>query len=245
MQFASILLLLSLLLSGCASYKASTLNRLPLESPSKEMANGTKPQKPKAAKVLVAAKVYDKEDCDKYLDRNVLKEDFIPIQITIENNSSHRLYFNTNSINMPIAPIDEVADSVHTSTLGRVTTYGVCALLVWPFAIPAIVDGFKSVSANKRLDKDFHAKVLSSTNIEPFSYLNGLIFIPKAYYKPDLVINLVDVASQKKIPIHMTLASLSTITGEQEEPAKSMDLADNESSEGGFWSSVKDFFTFS
>ena len=80
---------------------------------------------------------------------------------------------------------EEVAKACHTSTAGRATAYGVAALVLWPFAIPAIVDGVKSHEANKELDKDFNEKNIEQMVINPHTTHNGSSYRPDSMREPD------------------------------------------------------------
>ena len=48
---------------------------------------------------------------------------------------------------------------------------------VWPFIIPAIVDGIGSAKSNKQLDADFAQKALSITIITPHCKIYGIVFV--------------------------------------------------------------------
>jgi hypothetical protein len=96
-------------------------------------------------------------------------------------------------------PPEEVAQKAHRSTLGRAAGYGVAALFLWPLAIPAVVDGVKSSKANTQMDIDFAAKRLQDTVIQPFTTINGIIFVPTVELKPNLSINIIDKDTQEKL----------------------------------------------
>lgn len=179
-----------MLLSSCASYKANTLTHLsPQAAAYSDQKEG----------VIIACRAFTKQDCKRYLDRDVIKKGFQPIQITIKNDSNRFLIFSKNSIDLPLADAASVADTVHTSTVGRATAYGVGALFIWPLAIPAIVDGVKSSNANEQLDRDFAAKVTNDQTIIPSGQLNGLIFVPTESYRESFTLTLVDKDTKEKI----------------------------------------------
>lgn len=177
------------LLSGCASYRAAPLSNL-----SSEVVYST--QTPKNNDILVTARAFDKVDCKRYLDRNVISRGYQPIQLYIQNNSDHRYSFALNRIDLPYARQDEVARKVHTSTVGRVLGYGVPGLIVFlPLLIPAVVDGMKSSEANDALDDDFSSKVARDQTINPHSHFNKIIFVPVSDYQNSFNLTLVDQES--------------------------------------------------
>ncbi|MBJ7449998.1 MAG: hypothetical protein JHC93_06540 [Parachlamydiales bacterium] len=188
--------LLAVLTTGCASYKASNLNALDTE------VNAVTQKKDG---ITVQAKTFDKYDCKRYLDRNVIKEGFQPIQLTIKNDSSRRLILSSSNISLPSAAPNFVAQSVHTSTAGRAIGYGVGAYFTFGvLAIPAVVDGIKSSQANKALDIDFANKALEEKVLLPHSLNNGLIFVPVDQLQHDFKITFVDADTNETIEMEVT-----------------------------------------
>lgn len=178
-----------LLFSGCASYKASPLNTL---SPDRVYSLETE-----SKDIFVSAKAFSKADCKKYLDRDVIKRGYQPIQIYIQNNSEKNYLFSLNRVSVSCARSEEVAEKVHTSTVGRSSGYGAAALIVWPMAIPAVIDGVKSANANEALDNDFSAKTARDQIIFNRSHFNKLIFVPVNEFQPTLSVTLIDTVSNE------------------------------------------------
>lgn len=177
------------LFSGCASYQAVSLNSL-----NQEYLN----EMTEEPGLLVGAKAFNKLDCKNYLDRDVISEGYQPVQIMIRNNSNKTWLFSLNNVNIPIAHAQDVAQKVHTSTIGRAAGYGVGALFLWPLIIPAIVDGVKSSEANRMLDQDFAQKTARDQVIYPHSGMNSILFIPVADYRDSFNITLLDQNTQEE-----------------------------------------------
>ncbi|MBS0619966.1 MAG: hypothetical protein JSS61_00710 [Verrucomicrobia bacterium] len=188
-----------LVLSGCASYQATSLSALSSDSIFTTSAeNGG---------VKVVAKAFDKNDCIRYFDRDVLKEGYQPVQIYIENNTEKNFVFSPDRVSVTCAPAQEVADKVHTSTAGRVGGYAAAGLLVCPlFFIPAAVDGIKSSDANKALDGDFASKVAGKAKISPYSAMNKVLFVPFHSYEPYFTITLMEEGSSEPVKLEVTLS---------------------------------------
>jgi hypothetical protein len=179
------------ILTGCASYSASTLNNL-----SGDIVMYS-PEEQKGMPV-VSAKAFDKADCLKFLDRNVLKKGYQPVQLYIQNHSDKSYAFSLNRMSIPCARPEEVAGKVHTSTVGRVVGYGVAACFVAGLLfVPAIVDGIKSAQANDNLDADFSSKTAQDTVIYPYSTLNKLIFIDKFQYQSSFQLTLIELETKE------------------------------------------------
>ena len=173
-----------LILSGCASYHAASLNTLSNET----IASAHISDEP----VLVAAKAFSKADCKRYLDRDVLEKGYQPVQLYIQNNSDKSYLFSLNRVGMSCARPEAVAEKVHTSTVGRAAGYGAAALVLWPMAIPAVVDGVKSAHANEALDNDFDAKAARDQAIAPHAHFNKLLFVPVSEYQQAFVLTLIE-----------------------------------------------------
>lgn len=178
------------LLTGCASYSASTLATLPAD---------TVLESPKASDVLVSWKKFDRIDCKRYLGRDVIAEGYMPIQITIRNNSQDSLYFSPQNFNIPLAAANEVASKAHTNTAGRVIGWGIGSLFLFPLVIPAVYDGLKSSAANDSLDADYEAKALREHTIHPHSVFNGVVFVPHKYSYQTIEMFLVNQKTNEKV----------------------------------------------
>ncbi|HSX38716.1 MAG TPA: hypothetical protein VLE95_07805 [Chlamydiales bacterium] len=187
-------------LSGCASYSASPLSSLASEIVISQPSNGLG-----GRDVSVGAKAFNKADCKKYLDRDVISEGYQPVQIYIQNSSEKDYLFALNRISVSFATPEEVAEKVHTSTAGRAAGYGVGALFLWPLAIPAIVDGVKSAKANEALDNDFSAKVAHDQIIFRHSHFNKLLFVPVNEYQPTFTITLVEQETNRPKKLTVTV----------------------------------------
>ncbi len=187
---ASCLALCLLGLPGCASYHARPLYKLsqPIAPYFEEIRN-----------VTFACRRFTKDDCIKYLDRDVISEGYQPVQITLHNNSPRYYSFSANGISLPCVPATEVADKVHTSTVGRATAYGVAGLFMWPFIIPAIIDGVGSAKANDQLDADFASKGAKEQIISPYTALNGLLFIPNEFFRENFTVTIFDLESKEPV----------------------------------------------
>jgi hypothetical protein len=179
-----------ILLAGCADYTASSLSSLGQSEAIYSSHNSS---------VLAAWKIFNKQDCNTYLGRDVIAEGYVPVQMTITNNSSDPMFLSTGNFNIPLAPTQQVADKVHTSTAGRVAAWGAGGLIVWPLLIPAVYDGIKSSEANKALDEDYHSKTLTECTIRSRSSFNGVVFIPKEQIDNPIEMFLVNERTQEKI----------------------------------------------
>lgn len=185
----SLFIFLSIILTGCASYRAAPLRDY---SPM----NFVDSPQSKSNSILVAAKKFDEIDCKNYLDRNVIRAGYQPIQLFIKNNSDKTYDFSLRRTNLPCANYGQVASRVHTSTVGRVVGYGIGALIIPILIIPAVIDGIESSKANQELDLDFSLKTARDELIYPGFSLNKLIFVPREAYRSPLIFNLIEIETK-------------------------------------------------
>lgn len=184
-----------LLVTGCASYKAGVLPSLQPEfSPYSSTIDG----------VTLSVKALASSDSKRILNRDILAAGYQPIQITIRNDSDNYIMFSSQGVGLPVVPPQEVAEKVHTSTVGRATAYGVAGLIVWPLLIPAVVDGVGSSKANAELDRDFEAKSVEQMVIQPYATHNGILFVPMSEYQNSFNVTLIERKTKKKFAYRVT-----------------------------------------
>lgn len=205
--------------SGCANYSAVALNDLstlqtPMLGSSLVASTETSDLSPNSADeqvmkstpksgVQMFAKIFDEEDCKRYLGRNVLAKGYQPVQILLKNTSGKSFAVAPERLNLQQASVDEVARSVHTSTAKRVAWYSVAGLFLSPFIIPAVVDGIKSSQANQYLDQDYQKKSLKTQILQPYSQISSIVFVPDHSFNEarDISMTVVDVSNQKPVEL--------------------------------------------
>ena len=183
-----LLFLLLPLLSACTRYEASALSSIELQQTTEEL--------------NVAAKAFSKADCRYYLDRDVLQKGYQPVQLYIENGSGKSYLISLARVGLPVASAEEVSRKMHSSTLARIAGYGAAALLATPlFAVPAVVDGYRSARSNGQLDQDFLAKGAHDRVIPPHSYVNMILFVPKEGYRERFQVTFLEEKTHRPIKI--------------------------------------------
>ena len=151
--------------------------------------------------ISFAYRVFNLEDCLNYLDRDVIAKGYQPVNITFTNNSNKFLYISKTNFSFPCASSCDVAQKVHTSTVKRAVGYGVAGLFIWPFLIPAIVDGIGSSEANQKLDVDFRHKSLHNQMVSPYSTVSGLIFVPIENFNSEFSLTLIETESHSRFTL--------------------------------------------
>src|SRR5262249_24528461 len=155
----------------------------------------------KNPEVCLSWRAFDRDDCNRYLGRDVIEEGYIPVQLSITNNSSDPMYLSLQNFSVPLCSYKEVANKVHTSTGVRIAAWGVPGLVIpfmFPLIIPAIVDGIGSSNANDALDADYEAKSIKEQMIYPRSAINGVVFIPKKYAEEKIKLFVVNQKTNER-----------------------------------------------
>ena len=178
----------TLLLVGCAKYDTRPLHR----------STGLETTKDG---VSISANLLNSNDCRHYFSRDAIRKGYQPILLTIRNASNKAYSLDANDISLNLHHRESVAKNLHVNTTKRILTWGIGALFLWPFIIPAAIDGSKSCAANKELDKDFEQRVIgrnSRVTIRPMSTMNKLMFIAPADLRREFDLNLID-RSEKQV----------------------------------------------
>jgi hypothetical protein len=182
---------------GCASYEATSLPILQSDyAPYSQDQND----------VTVMCKPLTAWESKRYLGRDVQSKGYQPIQICIRNDGKSYYLLSPQSINLPVAPPEEVAQLVHTNTVGRAAGWGVAGLFVWPLLVPAVVDGVGSYQANQRLDDDYSRKGVQQTVIQPGTIMNRVIFTPMQEYPGYFRLTLLNRDTRDKLVYEVAFA---------------------------------------
>ena len=137
----------------------------------------------------------------------MIAEGYQPVQLSIQNNTDKEYFFALDRVGLSLARSEEVAEKVHTSTVGRATGYSIGALFFWPLAIPAIVDGIKSANANEALDLDFSIKAARDQVIFRYSNFNKLLFVPVSEYQSMFTVTLIEHESNQPKTVNVFVRS--------------------------------------
>jgi len=192
MRILFVVFFIAVSLMGCAHYQATSLTPISIKTSDETPTHG----------ILVAAKAFTKAESIRYLDRDLMRKGYQPIQLSIENISDKTYMFSTSRVHLALASPEEVAQKAHTSTLGRITGYGAAALIATPlFIIPAVVDGYQSLHANSALDKDFQGKAAKDQILAPFSQSHMLLFVPVESMQDSFTMVLLDEKTNKPLRI--------------------------------------------
>ncbi len=151
-------------------------------------------------------KIFNKSDCKKYLGRDkILSKGYLPIQISINNNSDRTFSFSLNNFDINCISYEEVAQAVHFNMPARVIGWTLGGLFIWPLLIGAVVEGIQTPDANINLDIDYAQKSLKNQYIKPDDSINGLIFVERNQIDKNFSFILTDVHTNE----HFELSTIN------------------------------------
>jgi hypothetical protein len=161
-------------IAGCAKYTPH-----PLQAPGHVI-----PQEKN--NVEIAAAPLTEFDCKNVFSRRILAKGYQPIQLMIKNKSRFTYILDSANIDMQIEPSERVAKQLHLNTEKRVISWLIPAIFIWPFIIPAMIEGLKSSQANKDLNHDFDIRTLGDDSriyINPGCVMNKVMFVNQENYR--------------------------------------------------------------
>jgi len=146
----------------------------------------------------VAVKFFDSRESKKIFGVGKVCDLYQPVYIAIDNRTKDTYQFTKgSSISKQSIPAEDVAKNCGFSTVGRATTYGVVGIFIWPFLIPAVVDGVGSAQANEKMESDYSYKEIKDDRIQPNGLLNGVIFVDKMKSGEEFAIRLQNTSNNE------------------------------------------------
>jgi len=172
-------------LQGCATYRGGVL-------PSKDIFTYSNIQEKNG--LNVAADILDTRKTKQIFQFNLQSKDIQPIYIIIDNRSDQTYEFSKANLNKNCLSSQEVADKCKFSTAARAGTYGVIGIFIWPFLIPAVIDGIGSASANRKIEDDYaYKEIEGKARILPNGMLTGIVFVEKMKPGETFTMRLINV----------------------------------------------------
>jgi len=179
--------------------------------------------------LVVTSKVYTAKECNKYLNKNLIHLGFRPMQITIQNNTSHAYSISFSDVCLPIASAEEVVSKIVKRGIPKGIVLNAAGLLFWPFNIPCTIDSLKDLKQHATLKHELAAKSLKEKEtILPYSLVSRVLFIPKDQFKKEFDVKIRDLSKGAPVILHIATTepegdSQSTVT--TQEPESRLDRA--------------------
>lgn len=186
-------LISAVLLSGCAKYRPHQFHDRPIT---------------KSCKVQVAARLLREDDARYYFGRRILAKGFQPILLTVDNPTERTYMLDAWDVTLTLEHDKTVMRAVNFSPEQRIIAWSVLGLFLWPFFIPAAVDGVMASQANKDMAQDFADRVLSCDSyikVRSFTTMSKVMFVRKEHVKHKFAVVLSDRETREKTSFTVTL----------------------------------------
>lgn len=156
----------------------------------------------------LSARVYTPEDSKECLHRDLLSRGYIPVEVSINNNTGKAYAISGASVPMACATPSQVAWSVTKGSLPRSIGYKILGFFFWPFSIPGTIDSIRTYKGHRALVKDLTAKTLKEQDeiIPPYAAVKRVIYVKKENMREEFTFSLqeVDGRDLKVIPLKIT-----------------------------------------
>ena len=151
----------------------------------------------------IAAKTYDSEKSKQNLNRDLLSKGYVPVEITITNQTQKSYTLSRASVNLPCATAKEVTWSFTKKTFPRSIGYKIASFFFWPFSIAGSIDSIRVIKNHRNLNKDFAAKTLKDDDeiIPPFSSVIRVLFVKKDGFQKEFSVALQEVGAKELLVI--------------------------------------------
>jgi hypothetical protein len=190
--------LAALCVSGCAKYRPK-----PLAMPSHIVTQE------KEGVALQAALLDNVESKQIFGERSPQAKGYQTIQLALTNKTNQAYELDAHNIGLELASAQVVAHQIGFNTAGRVAGWGIAGLFIWPFLIPAIVDGVKSSQANRDLERDLDVRTISNGSkiyIQPHSTMNKVMFVASENYRTSFDVDLINQHTGDPVNFSIKLA---------------------------------------
>jgi len=154
--------------------------------------------------IHVVAKAYTSEESRKYLNENLLKSGYQPVQITIQNNSADEFSLSTGSVDLPTVSSSKVAKIVTNAALPRSIAYKIVGIFFWPMVFPSTIDSVITIKNYTSFKNDLQSKILKKEVVAPYSIYNRVVFVPSDQFKESFDLTLIELSSLKPKVIHIS-----------------------------------------
>ncbi|MEI8329547.1 MAG: hypothetical protein WCG14_06085 [Chlamydiia bacterium] len=154
--------------------------------------------------IQVVAKAYTPEESTKFLNKNLLRKGYQPVQITIQNNSSQEYSLSSGSVGLPTASPSKVTMKLMQSAIPRGIAFRIASFFFWPFMVPSTIDSIITMKTYQSIKNDLQSKLVKKEVIAPYSIYNRIVFVPIDQFKDSFDVSLIELQSLRPQVIHVT-----------------------------------------
>lgn len=152
--------------------------------------------------VTLTVDVYSAKQSKNYFNKDLLAAGYQPIQIHIENETSHILTLRPSYITLPLTPTNRIAKLLHRNVALTVSALIYPSLLFWwqgifVFAIPT---GLAMKRSNEKITDNLKfngMNVWDVVEIPPYSHVDRFIFVVLDEFRLPFTVRLFDEDAKK------------------------------------------------
>lgn len=151
----------------------------------------------------ISAKTYDATLSQNYLNHDLVRKGYTPVELKVQNNSAESYALSAASVALPNATASEVTWSVTKSAIPRGIAFKIASLFFWPLMIPSTIDSIITYKAHTTLKKDLEAKALKEQDeiVTPYTTVTRVLFVHTDGYYKDFSVSLEDVDSKELVVV--------------------------------------------
>jgi hypothetical protein len=145
--------------------------------------------------VQITTKKYTAEESKAFLTHNFGSLGYIPIEITIQNNTAKSYALSAASVPLACDRGKDVAWKVAKKGMPRAVGFKIAALLFWPFAIPDAINSIHAYKSHNALKKDLTAKTLKEEDeiIVPYASVKRVLYVKEDAFQEEFSVSLQEI----------------------------------------------------
>jgi len=136
--------------------------------------------------VTISAKVYTAAESESVLKNDLLSRGYVPVEITIQNPTTHTYAISAASTAMSNAQPEEIAWKITKRSIPQGIALNIVSFFFWPFSILSTAHSIHGLKTHQAIVKMLTAKGLKQVDeiVLPYSMVKRILYIPEnAFYR--------------------------------------------------------------
>lgn len=143
-------------------------------------------------KISISIKSLTAEESKKYLKADLLKSGYVPLSVSIENQSSDDYLIRPELISLPLVESSKIASVIKRSSLPASIGLKIAGFIFWPFSIPSTMHGIKTLQDHQKMKRDLSIKSVKEELIPPYTTMNRVFFVPSEKSQESFSVSLIN-----------------------------------------------------
>lgn len=182
----------------------SSMRQTPVATGAVQPQNTSLPFEVSQRGVQIEAKLYTETDSKNYLNYNLLRMGYTPIEITVRNHTANAYAISAASVPLACASSSDVAWSMTKKKLPGSVGLKIASFFFWPLMIPSTVEGIHTYKTHRSFTKDLEAKALKEKDeiIPPYATVTRILYVKKESFQETFSVALQEVDTKDLLVIH-------------------------------------------